>query len=404
MENSSMENFSMQDFFQEIVDTMKISFSLWGLQTTITMEHHRKNRSKFFKGPEEYLSKILDIMKWKTSIKTFPWDDISYDEKSLRDYTYHYDRLINSGLRNNEIGDRFYEIAQELIKNIDLAPVYDNMILFRACNIEKNFEIGEIISDNAFMSKTCCLGVTGSFLLCEYPKLFIMEYSTPTKQLFMAPYSKFTAELEFLTYPGEKFEIVASYTVNKTIVYYTRFIGYDFKRPIIIETPEPPKIDHLRNVLEKDFVLVVTDEDLCKFYHLGERQVLKEMSRYRIEYLEEDPFEYEEEQQNKRTKLELDAPSDFEHEFIEECTNESIHEDTFEDLTRVIHGLFYINKLKNIYTVKITESQIFTLTILFEEKEKEIKTNVFTVIKSKIENDYISCDKDDLIPECVKVY
>lgn len=401
----------MEDFFQKVVEEMHENHALRFINIQIATLENTLDRNKFFKGPEEYLQKICNIMKWKTSMKFLRYDEeISYDEDVLRDYTYHFDRLINNGLREGKIGDRFYDITRELIKNIDRASTYENMILFRACSIEKDFEIGDIISDNAFMSKTCSLGVATCFLTGDHPKLFIMEYSTPVKQLFIAPYSKFPSELEFLTYPGEQFKIIASYTVEETVIYYTRYIGNDFREPVIIETSNPPEIEHLKDVLENDFIVVMTNEGIARFYHTGERQIVNNLPQYKIKYETkslpaENPFEEREEvkQGPKRIKLDYDE-YDFDEEEININTFICINDDTFEDFKRVVHGLFHDKRLKNIYTMKFKDSATFNLTFSFNGKEKRLKTNIFTVIKSKLEGVYISCDKPELLPDLVKVY
>lgn len=150
--------------------------------------------------------------RWKGS----PFDDMKQNilhQSALRKYTRYYDEVINHGLRNDRLSETAYRLVKKIIEAVDnVKPLEHEMILFRGVRSTEDFKvenlhIGDIITDKGFTSKSSSVKQALKFsdkTCC----LLAIVYPPGSKQISLTKISHFPKEKEFVTYPGEVFEIV----------------------------------------------------------------------------------------------------------------------------------------------------------------------------------------------------
>lgn len=130
--------------------------------------------------------------------------------------------IVNSSLRNKTIAPEVYKKIQGLVDEIKVnGKLYNTLTLIRGFKPWNDIKIGDIITDPGFMSKSNNAQFSEEFI--DKKKnccLCIVHYPYPTKQLILIN--------EFLTFPGERFELADIGVYNSTITcYYLRMIPYN---------------------------------------------------------------------------------------------------------------------------------------------------------------------------------
>lgn len=328
------------------------------------------NQNNKYEGSEEYKNKLVEAMSYSISINDTELDsDIIIDEEVIRNYTFHYDKVINKGLRNRRIYTKIYKMVEKIIEEIEKAPIYNDFILYRGIKLNSSLKVGDIISDNAFMSKSSDPYEAMFFASGDEKHIFILHYNT-SQQLFIAPYSRFSREKEFLTFPGERFVIKAIYKNFLHTYYYLEFIDYNLEEPELISDPDFSIVENIVDYDVDEFIILLlrmNDDTNAHFYFDGERKALVESDEKFLPIL-------------------------------------LIHNESIDDLKRIIQGSFYEETLDSIYRVKIP--YYFTVKMKYRngEVEEEKEEDVFYLINSILTENFISADSEIKIPELIRIF
>jgi len=158
----------------------------------------------------EFYNRLVVMANFLSYPPSFSYNNgYDVDEKyipSLRDFTWKYDRLINKSLRQNLIDSRTLQMVNDIISAIKLAPDIDtNIVLYRGTSSYFKPKIGMIQSNDGFMSKTSDITIASHF---TDNSCCLFMFTTKLKYLALMNFSNSPIELEYLTYPGEKYEIV----------------------------------------------------------------------------------------------------------------------------------------------------------------------------------------------------
>jgi len=289
-----------------------------------------------FFGPIEFKQKMSDALKKSYGIKL---SQTIKNSPAFTKYSSFLFKPINLALRKGIISVSLDEIVREMIEDLDeTTSLPPNLILFRGVGEFPDFHIGDIITDQGFMSKTS--NPVSAFPFAK-KILFFLHYPVETKQISISAFSRFPNEEEVLTYPGESFQIKAILETPHRKFVYADFIGYrtfsifltaslDTQFALIEE-----KFSLIRSIHSRDFVGIKTKNSLdlssggpLIFSFEGERHVLSEaQNKYNEEYL---PIAL-------------------------------IAQETYEELIHRITGNFYDEILEGIYHVRIPNYNLYNV-------------------------------------------
>lgn len=166
-------------------------------------------------------------------------------------YTKYFDEAINYGLRHSCVSYHCYRIIQQIFETLDnVEPYEDEVTFYRGVRHTssfpiKNLKVGDIIRDFGFTSKSASREAALKFTR-DSCCLLIIQYPKQSVHLNLEDISYFPDEMEFLTYPGEIFEITKIEGSEITVVQK----GY-------MEYNIDDMLDHDIDILHREFIRVL---------------------------------------------------------------------------------------------------------------------------------------------------
>lgn len=293
----------------------------------------RKNRP----SEEDDHIKIKDLMKNKVTVKR---QDVKRFE-IFKKYSRYLDKTINEGLRNGKMSVKTFEMISEMMREIDNAPTYKDLILFRGD--KRSFNVGEIIEDKGFMSKTIDIEVAKRFAGFIDGSVLLLYYPNETKQLYIANYSKFPEEQEMISYPGESFKVIAK---NSTGINDYVYAVFDRFLDIILDI----------------------DDEIDKQYYEIEKIIPKIEKILQEEYILLELYDEETFLDSEGGLIYYDHDVDFKPSY-EHFPEVMVVRDHVDQVVNLITRLYYKGTLKAIHKVIIPKYEIYK--IISEGKEKE---------------------------------
>ena len=158
---------------------------------------------------------------------------------NIKRYTLFYDGPINMGLRNGKLSYRSFEIIKEIYDALNKAePTKRQEILFRGVRPTPNFPIntyktGDIITEKGIMSKSLSIEDALRFTDGQCC-LMVILYPPGSKLLGLSSVSEFPEESEYISYPGEQFQVqeviqyqIGRFNLQTLIVTYIGNIYFD---------------------------------------------------------------------------------------------------------------------------------------------------------------------------------
>ena len=139
-------------------------------------------------------------------------------------YSKYYDTVVNWGLRAKRLSGIAFDIIKELYNELDDAkPTTKSITLYRGIHNGKNFKVdklkpGDILYEPGFSSKTIDLPTAMSFTQ-QGCCLLEITYPPGSKFIQLEEYSQFPDEREYLSYPGETFEIKRTSSFGNFTIY-----------------------------------------------------------------------------------------------------------------------------------------------------------------------------------------
>ena len=288
------------------------------------------------------------------------------DPTVLRNYSFYYDGAINHSLRTGRIPKVIGKMLKEIETMIENAEIYQNLTLFRGTELEIPLNVGDQFSDKGFMSKTIDPIIAINFSKNSF---FVLHYPGESQHLYIAPYSRFPVEKEFLTFPGEKFEVKVVLDYAETKYYLAEFIGYEDIPLDVIPFPQPPNLELVREYLLNDYVVIIQKDDKFSFNFTGERKMLEETEE-NYNYLPILLFSEEEP----------------------------------EDLERKIIGSFYSDDLLGVYLVEIPDYEFYDVKIKDGDLEVVKKEDIFSYVYYVLTKNYISAEGNLSVPKIKTIY
>ena len=150
---------------------------------------------------------------------------VNFDKYPLVDnYTKYYDQAINYGLRHKRLSPMSYLIVEDILDALDEVEPYDEeLILFRGVKSTPTFPVNELsvgdeIRDPGFASKSGIFEVAWNFT-DDNCCILVFLYPPGSKHINLTSISHFPEEDEYITYPGERFEVQEIFLVNLGIIY-----------------------------------------------------------------------------------------------------------------------------------------------------------------------------------------
>jgi len=162
---------------------------------------------------EEYMTQIKESKYYRHALST-EW--LSHNKRILKDdnswlqYLLYMDQVINTGLRKQTITQRAYDITRDILNDIDQAkPIENELVLYRGVKTMPKIKIGDRFSNLGFTSKSSDFKTALNFAGKSGCCLMIIRYRPGSKQLYLGVEKNMETaeEEEFLTYPGEIFEL-----------------------------------------------------------------------------------------------------------------------------------------------------------------------------------------------------
>lgn len=167
------------------------------------MDEYKFNE-KYIKT-EEYIEEYVDMY------------DLTYGIRQLKEYTHHYDGIINNALRNDKIiSHDNLERIKIICEMINMANPYPKKIcLYRGVKhkftkILETMKIGDKIIDKGFSSQTLNFDIAENYVLTDdkIGSMMILCYPKGMKFLYIDSISEYQGEEEILTYPNLKLELI----------------------------------------------------------------------------------------------------------------------------------------------------------------------------------------------------
>jgi len=302
-----------------------------------------------FSGEESIRLKMIDVLQRNYPIPTIPG---VFDSRVLKNYSFFYDKTINDSLRKEKIAKPIEEMVRQIEKEIENADVFTDIVLFRGSELKNPLKVGDRFSDKGFMSKSSDPVIAQQFSKNSF---FILNYVGESQHLFIAPFSRFPQEKEFLTYPGENFKVKAVFTYAQNNYYYCNFLGYDKISLEILDFPPTPRLNGLEEAINNHFVAVVRKNDVFTFSFNGKRKAITD---------------------SEENLLPIGLLVDEE----------------YEDLERRILGSFYGEDLLGVYIVQIPKYGVFEIKVKDGELETTKREDIFYWAYCLITNNFISAE------------
>lgn len=144
-----------------------------------------RTETKFGGIREEDYESYMMLWSWKTG-SSLSWE--------IRENGDHPETI--------RLKDQFENIVSKYGKN------FNNLILLRGFKKYMEMNVGDVIHDKGIMAKTYDFPMSVIFSGNEAPCIGIFYYPGNSKHLYVSDILG-SSEEEFLTYPGEKFKVIA---------------------------------------------------------------------------------------------------------------------------------------------------------------------------------------------------